>query len=85
MLNADSCFLAMSVGDSRCTLPDGGHADRRGALEVAGVALLVFALSAQQLVVEVPSKTLTQQVQGKRVHAGAGETQHTRQKRDDEV
>lgn len=85
MLNADSLFLAMAVGDGRCALPDGGHADGRGALEVASVALLVFALSTQQLVVEVASEALAQQIQGKRVDAGAGEAQHACHKRDDEV
>lgn len=85
MLNADSWFLAMPVGHGRCALPDGGHADSRSALEVAGVALLVFALPAQQLIVEMPSEALAQQVQGKWVHAGAGETQHSCHKRDDEV
>lgn len=85
LLNADSWFLAVPVGHGRCALPDGGHADSRSALKVAGVALLVFALSAQQLVIEMPSEALAQQVQGKWVHAGAGEAQHSRHKRDDEV
>lgn len=75
----------MSVGHSRCALPDGGHADGGGALEVTAVALLVFATPAQQLVVEVPAEALAQQVKGEGVHAGAGETQHARHERDDEV
>lgn len=75
----------MSVGHSGCALPDGGHADGGGALEVTAVALLVFATPAQQLVVEVPAEALAQQVKGEGVHAGAGETQHARHERDDEV